>query len=63
MLTARTIRVTALVLALKIELILLFFDNCFKWNFFLTSTMLIGFLVVAYSFEALVDDVTSAPLS
>ena len=43
------IMVTMVELVPKIVLILLFFDSRFKWNFLLTSTMSIGFLVLSCS--------------
>ena len=44
-----TIRVTMVELVPKIVFSLLFLDSCFKWNFLLTSTMSIGFLVLSCS--------------
>ena len=41
--------VTTLDVVPKIVLILLFFCNCFRWNFFLTSTMLTAFWVLCCS--------------
>ena len=44
-----TIMVITVELVPKMVFILLFFDSCFKWNFLLTSTMSIGFLVLSCS--------------
>ena len=48
-LTTSTASVITLLVVPKIVLILLFFANCFKWNFFLTSTISIGLLLLSCS--------------
>ena len=48
-LTTSTASVITLLVVPKIVLMRLFFANCFKWNFFLTSTISIGLLLLSCS--------------